>query len=78
LSTPSSVADVGEHALIARVRSRVPPDPGWVAIGLGDDAAVFAPERNALEVVTTDALVEACISIGYSRRPRRLATARWR
>jgi len=36
----------------------VPPDPGWVAIGLGDDAAVFAPERNALEVVTTDALVE--------------------
>jgi len=58
LSTPSSVADVGEHALIARVRDRVPPTPGWVAVGLGDDAAVIAPERNALEVVTTDALVE--------------------
>jgi thiamine-monophosphate kinase len=58
LSTPSSVADVGEHALIAHVRSRVPPAPAWVAIGLGDDAAVVVPERNALEVVTTDALVE--------------------
>jgi thiamine-monophosphate kinase len=52
------VADVGEHALIARVRDRVPPAPGWVAVGLGDDAAVIVPERNALEVVTTDALVE--------------------
>jgi thiamine-monophosphate kinase len=58
LSTPSSVADVGEHALIARVRDRVPPAPGWVAIGLGDDAAVVEPERNALAVMTTDALVE--------------------
>ena len=58
MSTPSSVADVGEHALIARVRDRVPPAPGWVAVGLGDDAAVIVPERNALEVVTTDALVE--------------------
>jgi thiamine-monophosphate kinase len=58
LSTPSSVADVGEHALIARVRARVPPAPDWVTIGLGDDAAVVEPERNALDVVTTDALVE--------------------
>jgi thiamine-monophosphate kinase len=58
LSTPSSVADVGEHALIARVRARVPPPPDWVMIGLGDDAAVVEPERNALEVATTDALVE--------------------
>jgi thiamine-monophosphate kinase len=58
LSTPSSVGDVGEHALIARVRGRVPPAPDWVTIGLGDDAAVVEPERNALDVVTTDALVE--------------------
>jgi len=58
LSTPSSVADVGEHALIARVRDRVPPAPDWVAVGLGDDAAVVEPARNLLEVVTTDALVE--------------------
>ncbi len=58
MSTPSSVADVGEHALIARVRERVPPPPAWVAIGLGDDAAVVEPARNLLEVATTDALVE--------------------
>ena len=58
MSTPSSVADVGEHALIARVRDRVPPAPDWVAVGLGDDAAVVEPARNVLEVVTTDALVE--------------------
>ncbi|HSP89368.1 MAG TPA: thiamine-phosphate kinase [Vicinamibacterales bacterium] len=59
MSTPSSVADVGEHALIARVRERVPPAPAWVAIGLGDDAAVVEPARNLLEVATTDALVES-------------------
>jgi len=58
LSTPSSVADVGEHALIARVRDRVPPAPDWVAVGVGDDAAVVEPARNLLEVVTTDAMVE--------------------
>jgi thiamine-monophosphate kinase len=27
-------------------------------VGVGDDAAVLEPERNALEVITTDALVE--------------------
>ena len=58
MSTPSSVADVGEHALIARVRDRVPPAPDWVAVGVGDDAAVVEPARNLLEVVTTDAMVE--------------------
>ena len=58
MSAPPTVASVGERALIALVRDRVPPAPGWVAIGLGDDAAVVVPERNALEVVTTDALVE--------------------
>jgi thiamine-monophosphate kinase len=58
LSTPSSVADVGEHALIALVRERVSPAPAWLAVGPGDDAAVAEPERNRLEVVTTDALVE--------------------
>jgi len=57
-STPSSVADVGEHALIALIRARVPCAPAWVTVGLGDDAAVVEPVRNALEVQTTDALVE--------------------
>lgn len=53
-----TVADLGEHALIERLRSRVPTPPAFVQIGIGDDAAVVVPERNALEVVTTDGLVE--------------------
>ena len=58
LKSPSSVADVGEHALIALIRDRVPRTPAWIAVGLGDDAAVVEPARNTLEVFTTDALVE--------------------
>ena len=53
-----TVGEVGEHALIARIRARIPPPPPFVAIGIGDDAAVVEPERNALEVITTDAQVE--------------------
>ncbi len=40
------------------IRERVPRAPAWVAVGLGDDAAVVEPERNTLDVLTTDALVE--------------------
>jgi len=58
LSTPSSVGDLGEHGLIALIRDRLPAAPAWVHIGLGDDAAVLHPDRNRLEVLTTDALVE--------------------
>ena len=32
--------------------------PSWVVVGPGDDAAVIAAERGALEVLTTDAQVE--------------------
>jgi len=53
-----AVRELGEHALIARIRARVPPDPDWVTVGIGDDAAVIEPERGQLEVVSTDALVE--------------------
>ena len=51
------VGDLGEHALIARITSRLAV-PAWVAVGPGDDAAVLKPVRNALDVVTTDALVD--------------------
>ena len=57
-SPEQTVAGLGEQALIDRIRARVPAAPGWVAIGMGDDAAVVEPARNALEVLTTDALVE--------------------
>jgi thiamine-monophosphate kinase len=53
-----TVADVGERALIARLRARVGPPPAWVPVGIGDDAAVVRPARGALDVVTSDALIE--------------------
>jgi len=53
-----TVAEVGEHALIARIRARLPPAPAFVVVGIGDDAAVLEPERNALDVITTDSQVE--------------------
>jgi thiamine-monophosphate kinase len=52
------IADLGEHALIERIRARLPPAPAFVVVGIGDDAAVIEPERNALEVITTDSQVE--------------------
>ncbi len=56
--THVTVGDAGEHRLIALIRSLVPPAPAWVKIGIGDDAAVVEPERNRLDVLTTDVLVE--------------------
>jgi len=53
-----TVAELGEHALIARIRARLPAAPAFVVVGIGDDAAVLEPERNALEVITTDSQVE--------------------
>src|SRR4030095_15000480 len=54
---PQTVAECGEHALIARIRQRL-ATPQWVVVGPGDDAAVIEPVRGALEVLTTDALVD--------------------
>lgn len=53
-----NISDLGEQALIARVRARTPPTPDWVLTGMGDDAAVLQPARGMVDVVTTDALVE--------------------
>lgn len=53
-----TVADIGERALIERIRQRIPPAPAFVVVGIGDDAAVVEPERNLLEVLTTDCQVE--------------------
>ena len=39
--------------------------PPWVLVGPGDDAAVIQPERGALDVLTTDALVEG---VHFDRR----------
>jgi thiamine-monophosphate kinase len=51
-------ADLGEHALLARILARLPRPSASVLVGPGDDAAVLAPVRNERLVVTTDAVVE--------------------
>jgi thiamine-monophosphate kinase len=53
-----TIATLSERALIARIHARVPAAPAFVSIGMGDDAAMLAPERGCQDVVTTDALVE--------------------
>lgn len=47
-----------ERELIARIAARLPTAADWLTVGIGDDAAVVARERNALDVLTTDTLVE--------------------
>jgi thiamine-monophosphate kinase len=61
---PRTVADCGEHALIARIKARLTAVP-WVVVGPGDDAAAIEPVRGALEVLTTDAQVEG---VHFDRR----------
>jgi len=53
-----TVADLTERELVARIQRRLPPAPAWLLVGIGDDAAVVEPERNRVEVLTVDALVE--------------------
>src|SRR6266550_7974804 len=59
-SPPASatVADLSERELVGRIRQQLPPAPDWVLVGIGDDAAVVEPERNRVEVLTIDAIVE--------------------
>jgi thiamine-monophosphate kinase len=58
LLAPLTVADRSERELIAHIRERQPASPDWLLVGIGDDAAVVEPERNRVEVLTVDALVE--------------------
>ena len=53
-----TVVTRGEHALVARIRQRLGPAPDWLVVDVGDDAAVYEPARNRLEVITTDAIVD--------------------
>ena len=59
------ITDLSEAELIARIQARLPPPPEWLIVGIGDDAAVVEPERNRLEVLTVDALVEG---VHFDRR----------
>ena len=53
-----TVSDFTERELVGRIQQRLPPAPGWMVVGIGDDAAVVEPERNRLEVLTVDAVIE--------------------
>jgi thiamine-monophosphate kinase len=65
ISPTPTVADLGEHAIIERIRAASPAPPDWVVVGMGDDAAVVESARNHLEVVTTDVFVEG---VHFDRR----------
>jgi thiamine-monophosphate kinase len=62
---PTTVSDRSEAELIAVIQARVPSSAPWMVVGIGDDAAVVEPERNRLEVLTVDALVEG---VHFDRR----------
>ena len=64
MSSDPSVAELGERALIERIKARL-TSPPWVVVGPGDDAAVIEPEPRTLDVLTTDAQVEG---IHFDRR----------
>ena len=53
-----TVGDVTERELIARIQQRLAPAPDWVLVGIGDDAAVVRPERNRVDVMTVDAVID--------------------
>jgi thiamine-monophosphate kinase len=53
-----TVSSIGERALVDRLQARVGPIDALVHLGIGDDAAVIEPVRGALQVVTTDSVVE--------------------
>ena len=54
----SAVSEYTERDLVARIQQRLPPAPDWLLVGIGDDAAVVEPERNRVEVLSVDAIVE--------------------
>jgi thiamine-monophosphate kinase len=62
---PDSVSTLDERDLIARVQAQLPPPPNWLLVGIGDDAAVVEPERNRLEVLSVDAVVDG---VHFDRR----------
>jgi len=72
---PGLLNSPGERDLIARIRARVPAAPAWLTVGIGDDAAVVQPERGALEILTTDALVE---DVHFDRRFSSPADIGWK
>jgi thiamine-monophosphate kinase len=53
-----TVSELTERELVLLVRQRLSCAPPWLVVGIGDDAAVVEPERNRLDVITVDAVVD--------------------
>lgn len=51
--------EVGEFGLIDLIKENTVVDSGSVVVGIGDDAAAYVPDRDKLELLTTDMLVES-------------------
>jgi thiamine-monophosphate kinase len=60
-----TVSDCTEAELVGRIQAQLPQAPDWLVVGIGDDGAVVEPERNRLEVLSVDALVEG---VHFDRR----------
>ena len=63
-----TVSELGERAVLARIQARLDQTgrhDASLVIGIGDDAAVIAPVRNAQTALTTDAHVEG---VHFDRR----------
>jgi thiamine-monophosphate kinase len=67
LNSPASTL---ERAIIGHIRRRLPPPPASLIVAVGDDAAVMVPERGAMQVLTTDAVIEG---VHFDRRLSTLA-----
>lgn len=62
----NDLRNLGEFGLIDRIAQRLPAGTG-VALGIGDDAAAFAPAPGQLNLITTDMLVEGIhFDLSYS------------
>src|SRR5215831_5112113 len=53
-----TISECSERELIARIQRRLPPSPDWLLVPIGDDAAVVEPERNRVEVLSVDCVVD--------------------
>jgi thiamine-monophosphate kinase len=58
LGSAATIAELTERELIARIHARLPRPPACLIVGIGDDGAVVEAERNRLQVLTVDALVD--------------------
>lgn len=57
MNTESSLSSLGEFGLIEQIRARF-PQPAAPELGIGDDAALLAPEPGCHLVISTDLLAE--------------------